>query len=127
MLELKQAIIVRKDLNLSRKDLASQVAQASLKFIIENNEAERGGQLIANLSSDEITWLTGSFLQDIVMVDTKDEIDDIIFRAELMGIETYSNFTSNGKGQEDLEVSCVALGPDESGVIDRLIHGLKSI
>ena len=42
MSDLKQAIIIRKDLNLNKRDLASTVARASLKFIVENNEAERG-------------------------------------------------------------------------------------
>lgn len=120
MSELKQAIIVRKDLKLSRGELASQVAQASLKFIIENNEAERGGQLLVNLSSDETTWLTGSFTQDVVGVTTKDQMDDIMFRAELLGMEVYS--VSHGQ-----ETSCIALGPDDPDSISRLIHGLKPL
>lgn len=122
MSELKQAIIIRKDLNLNKRELASQVAKASLKFIIENNEAERGGQLVVSLSSDEVAWLTGSFSQDIRGVNNKDQLDDIMFRAELLGVETYSV-----SKQENIEKTCIAIGPDEPDVINKLIYGLKPL
>ena len=124
MSELKQAIIVRKDLNLKKKDFASMVAKASMLFIIENNEAERGNQLLVSLSSEESAWLTGSFSQDIVSVNTKDQLDDIMFKAEMLGIEAYSVFSGN---EENPQTKCVALGPGESDVINRLIHGLKPL
>lgn len=126
MSELKQAIIVRKDLNLNRRNLATHVARASLKFIIENNEAERGGQLLVSLSSDEQAWLTGSFSQDIFGVSTGDQLDDIMFRAEVMGIEAYPVFNSTDDS-ENQTLTCIALGPDEPDVINRLVHGLKPL
>ena len=125
MTDLKQAIIIRKDLNFNKRQLASQVAQASFKFIVENNEADRGNQLLVSLSSDEQAWLTGSFSQDILGVSTKDQLDDIMFRAEIMGIEAYPVFITNGSDNQ--QVSCVALGPDDSGTINKLIHSLKPI
>ncbi|NBO99912.1 MAG: hypothetical protein EBU90_07255 [Proteobacteria bacterium] len=122
MSSLKQAIVIRKDLNFNKRQVAQQVAKASLKFIIENNEAERGGKLVVSLSNDEVAWLTGSFSQDILGVKNKDQLDDIMFRAQILGIEAYPVFT---KGEDETETSCIALGPDESGVINKLIHGLK--
>jgi peptidyl-tRNA hydrolase len=125
MSELKQAIIIRKDLNLNKRDLASTVAKASLKFIVENNEAERGNQLLVSLSSEEQAWLTGSFSQDILGVTNKDQLDDIMFRAQIMGIEAYPVFVPGDS--ENPDMSCVALGPDEPDVINRLIHSLKPL
>lgn len=125
MSELKQAIIIRKDLNLNKRDLASTVARASLKFIVENNEAERGNQLVVSLSSEEQAWLTGSFSQDILGVTNRDQLDEILFRAEIMGIEAYPVFVPNGS--ENPDVTCIALGPDEPDVINRLIHSLKPL
>jgi peptidyl-tRNA hydrolase len=122
---LKQAIIIRKDLNLNKRDLASTVARASLKFIVENNEAERGNQLLVSLSSEEQAWLTGSFSQDILGVTNRDQLDEILFRAEIMGIEAYPVFVPNGS--ENPDVTCIALGPDEPDVINRLIHSLKPL
>ena len=123
MSDLKQAIIIRKDLNLNKRDLASTVARASLKFIVENNEAERGNQLLVSLSSEEQAWLTGSFSQDILGVTNRDQLDEILFRAEIMGIEAYPVFVPNGS--ENPDVTCIALGPDDPDVINRLIHSLK--
>ena len=125
MSDLKQAIIIRKDLNLNKRDLASTVARASLKFIVENNEAERGNQLLVSLSSEEQAWLTGSFSQDILGVTNRDQLDEILFRAEIMGIEAYPVFVPNGS--ENPDVTCIALGPDEPDVINRLIHILKPL
>lgn len=125
MSDFKQAIIIRKDLNFNKRQMASQVAQASLKFIIENNEAERGNQLLVSLSNDEQAWLTGSFSQDILGVGTKDQLEDIMFKAEIMGIEAYPVFVPNGS--ENPQVSCIALGPDDSDVINKLIHSLKPL
>lgn len=123
MSDLKQAIIIRKDLNLNKRDLASTVARASLKFIVENNEAVRGNQLLVSLSSEEQAWLTGSFSQDILGVTNRDQLDEILFRAEIMGIEAYPVFVPNGS--ENPDVTCIALGPDDPDVINRLIHSLK--
>jgi peptidyl-tRNA hydrolase len=125
MSDLKQAIIIRKDLNLNKRDLASTVARASLKFIVENNEAERGNQLLVSLSSEEQAWLTGSFYQDILGVTNRDQLDEILFRAEIMGIEAYPVFVPNGS--ENPDVTCIAIGPDEPDVINRLIHSLKPL
>ena len=125
MSDLKQAIIIRKDLNLNKRDLASTVARASLKFIVENNEAERGNQLLVSLSSEEQAWLTGSFSQDILGVTNRDQLDEILFRAEIMGIEAYPVFVPNDS--ENPDVTCIALGPDEPDVINRLIHSLKPL
>ena len=125
MSDLKQAIIIRKDLNLNKRDLASTVARASLKFSVENNEAERGNQLLVSLSSEEQAWLTGSFSQDILGVTNRDQLDEILFRAEIMGIEAYPVFVPNGS--ENPDVTCIALGPDEPDVINRLIHSLKPL
>ena len=105
-------------------DFAIQTKK-TVPVIVENNEADRGNQLLVSLSSDEQAWLTGSFSQDILGVSTKDQLDDIMFRAEIMGIEAYPVFITNGSDNQ--QVSCVALGPDDSGTINKLIHSLKPI
>ena len=125
MSDLKQAIIIRQDLNFNKRDLASTVARASLMFIIENNEAKQGNQLLVSLSSDEQAWLTGSFDQSICYVKNKDQLDDVLFHAEIMGIEVYPVFIPDGS--ENPNVLCIAIGPDESDVINKLIYNLKPL
>lgn len=120
MNDVKQVIVVRSDINMKRAELASQVAAASIKFLLENNEADRGNQVFVSLSENESSWLTGSLSQEIVGVDSEEQLQNIMMRAEMMGIETHA--TSRGD-----TVTCVALGPDNSDTLRRLIHRLKPI
>jgi len=118
--DVKQVIVVRSDINMKRSELASQVAAASIKFLLENNEAVRGNQMFVTLSDNETSWLTGSLSQEIVGVDSEEQLQSIMMRAEMMGIETHFALKGN-------TMTCVALGPDDSGVLERLIHRLKPI
>ena len=118
--EVKQVIVVRNDINLKKGELAAQVAAASVKFLIENNESERGNQVFVNLSNNEALWLTGSFFQEVVGADSEDQLHDILMRAKFMGIEAHTSVKND-------RLTCVALGPDESGILERLVHKLKPI
>jgi len=126
MSEIKQVIIIRNDIHMSRSMLASQVAQASLKFIVENNESERGDQIHVTLSADEAAWLSGSFSQTILGIDSKEQLDEIMFKAEMIGVETHPVF-SKDKDQNFPQLSCIALGPNDSNLINKLVHKLKPI
>jgi len=118
--DVKQIIVVRSDINMKRAELASQVAAASIKFLLENNEADRGNQMFVTLSDNETSWLTGSLSQEIVGVDSEEQLQNIMMRAEMLGIETHA--TSKGN-----TLTCVALGPDDSSILQKLIHRLKPI
>lgn len=120
MNNVKQVIVVRSDINMKRSELASQVAAASIKFLLENNEADRGNQMFVTLSDNETSWLTGSLSQEIVGVDSEEQLQNIMMRAEMMGIETH--FASRGS-----TLTCVALGPDNANVLEKLVHRLKPL
>lgn len=118
--EVKQVIVVRNDIGLKRGELAAQVAGASLKFLVENNESSRGDQVFVTLSNNEASWLTGSFSQIVVGVDSEAQLQDIIMKAEIMGVEVHPNL----KGDM---LTCVALGPDDANLLNRIVHRLKPI
>ena len=120
MSDVKQVIIVRNDISLKKGELAAQVAAVSVKFLLENNESERGDQVFVNLSNNEATWLTGSFSQEVVGADSEAQLNDILLRAKFMGIEAHTSVKND-------KLTCVALGPDESGILERLVHKLKPI
>jgi hypothetical protein len=44
---IKQVIVVRRDLNMRKGKLAAQVAHASMKFLIDNDESNRGDEIMA--------------------------------------------------------------------------------
>ena len=78
MKDIKQVIIVRKDLNLKKTELASQVATASMGFILENNESERHDIIKVKLSNEEADWLNGSFEKIIVGVDSEKDLNYLL-------------------------------------------------
>lgn len=125
---VKQVIVVRKDLNMRKGKIASQVAHASMKFIVDNNEADRGDELRVNLKGPEAQWLTGSFTKVVVGVDSQDALEDLIFQAELKGVEVHS-IVDAGKTEFDgiPTLTCAAFGPDEAIVLDEITGRLKLI
>lgn len=127
MKDIKQVIVVRKDLNLKKTDLATQVATASMGFLLENNESERNDEITVKLSNEEAQWLNGTFEKIIVGVDSEQDLRELMFRAELEGIGVYAvRGKTKGKHENDYVLMCAALGPDDSSVIGSVTGHLKS-
>jgi PTH2 family peptidyl-tRNA hydrolase len=126
MNDVKQVIVVRKDLNMRKGKIAAQVAHASMRFLTDNNEAERGDEIIVKLSPAEAMWLTGSFTKVVVSVDSEDALQDLIFSAEMSGIEVHPIIDS-GKTEFDgvPTLTCAAFGPCEADVLDKITGNLK--
>lgn len=125
---IKQVIVVRKDLNMRKGKIASQVAHASMKFLVDNNQADRGDRLTVELKDAEAQWLTGSFTKVVVGVDSQDALKDLIFRAKLKDIEVHP-IVDSGRTEFDgvPTLTCAAFGPDESPILDEITGRLKLI
>lgn len=122
---IKQVIVVRSDLHMRRDKLAEQAARASMQFLIDNNEADRGDQLTVKLSNDEATWLMSGSLTSVVACDSEDALRDMVFRAELADIEVHP-INQQGTDEDDPDVlTCAAFGPTTSRELDRIVGGLK--
>lgn len=125
---VKQVIVVRRDLNMRKGKIAAQVAHASMKFLTDNNEAERGDEVIVKLSPAEAMWLTGSFTKIVVGVDSEDALNDLVIQAELSGVEVHPIVDS---GRTEFggvpTLTCAAFGPCESDVLDQITGNLKLI
>lgn len=123
---VKQVIVVRRDLSMRKGKIAAQVAHASMKFLTDNNESDHGDKLMVNLSMDEAKWLSGSFTKIVVSVDSKDALENLVFRAELEGIEVHKIIDS---GQTEFKgvptLTCAAFGPCDSKILDRLTGKLS--
>lgn len=122
----KMVIVCRRDLKMRKGKLASQVAHASMKFLTDNNEAERGDEIIVKLSPVEAMWLTGSFTKVVVGVDSEYALQDLVFKAELNGIEVHSiidNGSTEFRGIPTL--TCAAFGPADSDELNKITGHLK--
>ncbi len=128
MNDVKQVIVVRKDLNMRKGKIAAQVAHASMKFLTDNNEAERGDEIIVKLSPAEAMWLTGSFTKIVVGIDSEGALQDLVLRAELEGVEVHP-IVDAGRTEFNgvATLTCAAFGPCEGSVLDRITGNLKLI
>lgn len=125
--DIKQVIVVRKDLSLRKGKLAAQVAHASMKFLVDNNEAERGDEITVKLSHDEANWLlSGSFTKIVVGCDSEDALRDLVFQAELADIEVHPIIDA-GRTEFDgvPTLTCAAFGPCQAEEIDKITGNLK--
>ena len=122
MEDVKQVVVVRKDLNMRKAKMAEVVAHASMGFLVDNNEADRGDEVIIRLTPAEAMWLSGSSqLTDVLSIDSEEALQDLIFRAQLFDIEV----CPVGDGDEDL--ACAAFGPCSSEQLDRITGNLKPV
>jgi peptidyl-tRNA hydrolase len=130
MNNLKQVIIIRKDLRLKRAAVAAMAAKVSCEFLIDNNVSERGDVLKVNLTPQESDWLLGNSTRIILGVPSEDTLRSLMLKAELAGLSCYFMTGSSSKmtdGPEYDELLCAAIGPDESERIDEITGNLKLI
>lgn len=139
MKNIKQVIVIRKDLKLRKNQIVSYATQAAIKFLTENNESNRGDELYVKLSNEETEWINSSLTQTILGVNSQNTLRDLIFHAELLNINVYSVFMpepsksieNESMKNESIEsesiIICAAFGPDDEDIINQLIGNLKPI
>lgn len=123
---VKQVIVVRTDLNMRKGKLASQVAHASMKFLVDNSHSERDDVLETCLNEREVEWLNGSFTKIVVGVDSEDALNDLIMNAKLRDVQVYS-ITDVGKTEFNVvpTLTCAAFGPDDEEALNPITGNLK--
>jgi PTH2 family peptidyl-tRNA hydrolase len=128
MNDVKQVIVVRKDLNMRKGKIAAQVAHAAMKFLVDNNEAERSDEMIIKLKPEEAMWLSGSFKKVVVGVDSEEALRQLIFQAELEDIEVHP-IVDDGRTEFNgvPTLTCAAFGPCAAAKIDKITGNLKLI
>lgn len=126
--DVKQVIVVRKDLNMRKGKIAAQVAHASMKFLVDNNEAERSDEVKIKLKPEEAMWLTGSFIKIVVGVDSEEQLENLIFQAKLADIEVHPIIdTGRTEFNGVPTLTCAAFGPCTGVELDKITGNLKLI
>lgn len=136
MENVKQVIVVRKDLNMRMGKVAVQVAHASMKVILdwmENKDLVMGNGNIVGFEkkltflkgSPMDQWLNGVFKKVCVYVNSEDELMKIYNSSIEKGImcsliEDAGLTEFNGVKTK----TCVAIGPDYSDRIDEITGNL---
>lgn len=132
--KVKQVILVRGDLKLSKGKIAAQVAHASVKALLfqmkdygrfnANNE-KYPHEVRVNMSDDMLNWLRGNYTKITLKVDSEEELIKYYNKAKEnqlpCSIITDEGFTEvKGKTK-----TCVAIGPAQNSEIDKITKNLK--
>ena len=126
MEEIKQVIVVRKDLKMRKGKLAAQVAHASMKVFLDmmsKEKLENGMQkwsLLLNDEEDIYQWLCGLFTKIVVGVDSKADLLDLYVGAILAKIPCALVEDAGKTEFKRPTYTCIAIGPAKSEEIDKL-------
>ena len=119
--KVKQVIVMRKDLKLSKGRLVTQGAHASIAFLT-NLIQEYDGEPLP-LSEAEKEWVYGTFFKICVGVDSEKELLDIGYQAVNLGLKV--RYIQETMGFDEPTFTCLAIGPDYSSRIDPVTKHLK--
>lgn len=130
-MEVKQVIVVRKDLKMRKGKLAAQAAHASMKVLLDFMEKENlpGDQelwgFILDLDSPLAFWLKGIFTKVVVSCNSEEELLELYSKAqdkELMCSLIQDAGRTEFHGEPTY--TCIAIGPDYSNEIDQITANL---
>jgi PTH2 family peptidyl-tRNA hydrolase len=118
---IKQTIIIRKDLNLSKGRLVTQGAHASIAFLTDLIKEYNPLQL----TEVQKEWVYGTFFKVCVGVDSEKELLDIGYNAVMLAMGISVKYIEETGGFDKPTLTCIAIGPDYSSVIDPVTKHLK--
>lgn len=126
MRDIKQVIVVRRDLNMRKGKIAAQVAHAAMKFLIENDEAGAPRELKVKLSPEEAEWIETGFTKVVVGCNSEEELNNLIFKAQLAGVEVQPIIDAGRTEFHGVStLTCAAFGPCDASDVDPITGNLK--
>ena len=114
-INMKQIIVMRKDLKMRRGKEIAQGAHASMKVTLANLE-----------HADVKAWLDGPFAKIAVSIDSEEELLELVKVADEAGILT-AIITDAGRTEFNgvATITCAAIGPADSERLDPITKHLK--
>ncbi len=120
MMNTKQVIVMRKDLNMRKGKMCAQAAHACMAFLTKGY-----GEFGQRLSEEQRNWMDNSFRKICVYVNSEEELLQISTRASLKNLTCHiviDNGTTEFGGRHT--TTCLAIGPHYDdvfvGVTDHL-------
>jgi PTH2 family peptidyl-tRNA hydrolase len=132
MNDIKQVIVMRKDLNMRKGKMIAQGAHASLKVILDlmvplncgSSHKSKILHVIKNSYLDE--WINGLFTKVVVYVNSEKELLDIYEKADHFAILcSLIKDAGNTEFHGIPTYTCCAIGPDRGEIIDKITGGLS--
>lgn len=132
MSEVKQVIVIRKDLKMRRGKEIAQGAHASMawlaKRVKEVDTEYADGKYVGGfpLTHEEDIWLSGSFTKITLQVDSEEALMAVYEAAKATDLEVHLITDSGATEFNGVPTrTCLAIGPDRSSVIDKITANLK--
>ncbi len=124
--DIKQVIVVRKDLKMNKGKIAAQVAHASMAFLTKRLEPKTFHGYNLELKNIEEEWLDGSFAKIVLWADNAEELHKLHEQALEAGIEAHFIIDSGHTCFNGVPtLTCLGIGPDTAENIDPITKHLK--
>lgn len=122
MSEVKQVIVIRKDLRMRRGKEIAQGSHASMAWLTKRLAYmmdKYAGWTSANFSDAEQKWLTGRFAKVVCQTSSLEELTAVEVAALEAGLEVHV-ITDSGRTEFGgvPTVTCLAVGPDYADKVD---------
>lgn len=119
MSEMKQVILIRKDLELSTGKIAAQVAHASMAVFFNKMKDVPGGKVL-RLTRHERSWIEGRFTKIVKGVKNESQLLGVYQRALDMNIDCAIIKDIGLTELEEPTLTAVAIGPDDFDKIQKI-------
>lgn len=127
---VKQVIVVRRDLNMRTGKIAAQAAHAASMFLLSRLYREFLNSGTITLSEEEWAWTgedhgNGHIAKIVCYVNSEAELLDLAEKAKKEGLETHV-IVDSGKTEFHgiATTTCIAIGPDLIERIDKVTKDL---
>ncbi len=130
MSEVKQVIVIRKDLKMRRGKEIAQGSHASISFLTKRLIPQIKRDEFVNLrdgfTNVELKWMSERFTKVCLQVNSEAELHDIYAQAKVANLEV-NIILDAGLTEFDgvATYTCLAIGPDYSEKIDKVTGHLK--
>jgi PTH2 family peptidyl-tRNA hydrolase len=124
---IKQVIVIRKDLKMRRGKEIAQGAHASMAWLSSRfRRAIAGNRAALNLTPVQETWLRDRFIKVCVRVDSEEDLRRVHAKALEAGLESHLIVDSGRTefGGIPTATAC-AIGPDEARKLDEITGCLE--
>ena len=122
--EVKQVVVIRRDLKMRRGKEIAQGAHASsawLAFMVADDVDPRTGVATVTLDDEALVWITTSFRKVTLQVQTGEELSALHTLALALGLRSHL-IRDSGKTEFGgvPTLTALAIGPNRADTIDRV-------
>lgn len=119
MSQIKQVIVIRKDLKMRRGKEITQGSHASSSFMTKQGKT-------FTFNKTQLDWLSSGQTKITLVVDSEEELIELFNKARKMGLEAHL-ITDAGRTEFNgvPTKTAIAIGPNLSSKIDEITGGLK--